>query len=66
MEYYAILLLILILLSACIQPSEQPPANEGDLGISGNGEPALDELPAGSADQNNSLLGQPVDLGSII
>ena len=64
MKYYAILLLVLILLSACVQPTEQPP-EEGELGIGEAEGTGLEELPEDISDEE-SLIGEPVDLGSII
>jgi hypothetical protein len=59
------LLIILLLLSACVEQKETPPTEVDELGMGTIDEPALEELPEDTT-QDDSLLGEPMDLGSII
>jgi len=62
------LVLLIILLSGCItKPPETPSpgAQEGSLGVGDAGNTGLSEMPTGN-ETDQSLVGQQVDLGSII
>ena len=61
------LILLIVLLSACVQkPQETPAQGEvGELGVGTGGDTGLTEMPSGNQ-TDESLVGEQVDLGSII
>ena len=62
----SVLLIILLLLSACVKgPAETPTGEGSELGIGEAEGTGLEELPEDTSDEE-SLIGQPIDLGSII
>lgn len=58
-------ILLLILFSGCIGKPQQPSQPQGSLGMGETPGTGLTEMPSGNK-TDESLVGEPLDLGSII
>ena len=69
MKTLALIAALLVISAACVKPPAQAPeAGEelGELGVQEEAGAGLDTMPEYTSEEETSLVGEPVELGSLI